>query len=97
MEEDIVAVPVKRERESLFASKINSGFTNEVEQDDLIVTIPTMTAKGMASNAKVVIMDPPFNIPRMRLKMVWSPLLQHDPGHKWLRQMIKAVSEEMLK
>jgi DNA-binding transcriptional LysR family regulator len=67
------------------------------EQDDLIVTIPTMTAKGMASNAKVVIMDPPFDIPRMRLKMVWSPLLQHDPGHKWLRQMIKTVSEEMLK
>ena len=67
------------------------------EQDDLIVTIPTMTAKGMESNAKVVIMDPPFDIPRMRLKMVWSPLLQHDPGHKWLRQMIKTVSEEMLK
>jgi len=67
------------------------------EQDDLIVTIPTMTAMGMAKNPKVVILDPPFEIPRMRLKMVWSPLLQHDPGHKWLRQMIKSVSEEMLR
>jgi len=66
------------------------------EQEDLIVTIPTMTAKGMENNPKVVILDPPFDIPRMRLKMVWSPLLQHDPGHKWLRQMIKSVSEEML-
>ncbi len=67
------------------------------EQDDLIVTIPTMTARGMENNPKVVIMDPPFEIPRMRLKMVWSPLLQHDPGHKWLRQMIKSVSQEILK
>ena len=67
------------------------------EQDDLIVTIPTMTAMGMAKNPKVVILDPPFEIPRMRLKMVSSPLLQHDPGHKWLRQIIKSVSEEMLR
>lgn len=67
------------------------------EQDDLIVTIPTMTAMGMAKNPNVVILDPPFEIPRMRLKMVWSPLLQHDPGHKWLRQIIKSVSEEMLR
>jgi len=67
------------------------------EQDDLIVTIPTMTAMGMAKNPNVVILDPPFDIPRMRLKMVWSPLLQHDPGHKWLRQIIKSVSEEMLR
>jgi len=56
-----------------------------------------MTAMGMAKNPKVVILDPPFEIPRMRLKMVWSPLLQHDPGHKWLRQIIKSVSEEMLR
>ena len=65
------------------------------EQDDLIVTIPTMAARTMANNPKVVILDPPFEIPRMRLKMVWSPLLQRDPGHKWLRQMIKSVSEEI--
>jgi len=65
------------------------------EQDDLVVTIPSIAARTMAENPKVVILDPPFEIPRMRLKMVWSPLLQRDPGHKWLRQMIKSVSEEI--
>lgn len=65
------------------------------EQEDLIVTIPTIAARTMSSNPKVVILDPPFEIPRMRLKMVWSPLLQRDPGHKWLRQMIKDVSSEI--
>ena len=65
------------------------------EQEDLIVTIPTIAARTMSNNPKVVILDPPFEIPRMRLKMVWSPLLQRDPGHKWLRQMIKDVSAEI--
>jgi DNA-binding transcriptional LysR family regulator len=67
------------------------------EQDDLIVTIPSMSAKSIANSGKVVILDPPFEIERMRLKMVWSPLLQHDPGHRWLRQLIKSVSVEILK
>ncbi len=67
------------------------------EQEDLIVTIPTIAARTMANNPNVVILDPPFEIPRMRLKMVWSPLLQRDPGHKWLRQMIKDVSSEIAK
>ncbi|MDG1312194.1 MAG: LysR family transcriptional regulator [Porticoccaceae bacterium] len=67
------------------------------EQDDLIVTIPSMSARSIENNPKVVILDPPFAIERMRLKMVWSPLLQHDPGHKWLRKLIKSVSEDIRK
>jgi DNA-binding transcriptional LysR family regulator len=66
------------------------------EQDDLIVTTPSMAARGLADSDRVVILDPPFEIPRMRLKMVWSPLLQHDPGHRWLRQLIKSISEELV-
>ena len=67
------------------------------EQDDLIVTIPSMSARSIAGSDRVVILEPPFEIERMRLKMVWSPLLQHDPGHRWLRQLIKSVSVELLK
>lgn len=66
------------------------------EQDGLIVTLPSMAARQLNNNPSVVILDPPFDIPRMRLKMVWSPLLQHDPGHRWIRQLIKTVSEEIL-
>jgi DNA-binding transcriptional LysR family regulator len=66
------------------------------EQDGLIVTLPSMAARQLSNNPSVVILDPPFDIPRMRLKMVWSPLLQHDPGHRWIRQLIKTVSEEIL-
>jgi DNA-binding transcriptional LysR family regulator len=54
-----------------------------------------MAAQSLKQDSNVVILPPPFEIPRMRLKMVWSPLLQHDPGHRWLRQLIKSVSEKM--
>ena len=64
------------------------------EQHHLIVTIPTMAARSSRDNQRVVILEPPFNIPRMRLKMVWSPLLHNDPGHRWFRQVIKSVSEQ---
>jgi DNA-binding transcriptional LysR family regulator len=66
------------------------------EQDDLVVTLPSMAARQLENNDNVKILEPPFSIPRMRLKMVWSPLLQHDPGHRWIRQLIKQVSEDML-
>lgn len=66
------------------------------QQDDLVVTLPSMAARQLENNPNVKILEPPFNIPRMRLKMVWSPLLQHDPGHRWIRQLIKQVSEDML-
>jgi len=55
-----------------------------------------MATRSIADNGKVAILEPPFAIPRMRLKMVWSPLLQHDPGHRWMRQTIKTVSEQIL-
>ena len=32
------------------------------EQEDLIVTMPTMTAQSLENNPKVVILDPPFDI-----------------------------------
>ena len=65
------------------------------EHNDLVVTIPTLAASSMQENPHVAILEPPFEIPRMRLKMVWSPLLQHDPGHRWMRKLIKSVSEEI--
>ena len=66
------------------------------EQQHLIVTIPTMAARSSRHNSRVVVLEPPFNIPRMRLRMVWSPLLHSDPGHRWFRKMIKTVSEQIV-
>lgn len=66
-----------------------------VRNDSLIVTLPSLTVRGMEGNSEIAILKPPFHIPKMQLKMVWSPLLQHDPGHSWMRHLIKQVSEHI--
>jgi hypothetical protein len=42
-----------------------------------------------------VIKDPPFEIPEFELKMAWSPLLNNNAAHKWLRQLTLDVSDEI--
>jgi len=65
------------------------------EQKDLVVTIPTRAAKLQSKNAKLVIKEPPFSIPPLELKMAWSPLLQNNPAHQWLRRLIAQVAKSV--
>ncbi|MFV0478031.1 MAG: LysR substrate-binding domain-containing protein [Parahaliea sp.] len=58
------------------------------EQNDLIVTLPTRAAMLKRDNPRVILRDPPLEIPSLELKMAWSPLLQHNPANKWLRKLI---------
>jgi DNA-binding transcriptional LysR family regulator len=63
------------------------------QQHDLVATLPTRAAWLKSENAKLVIKAPPFEIPKFELKMAWSPLLQHNAGHKWLRTVIADAAE----
>jgi DNA-binding transcriptional LysR family regulator len=63
------------------------------QQHDLVATLPTRAAKLKSQSSKLVVKVPPFDIPEFELKMAWSPLLQHNAGHKWLRQLIVSVAD----
>ena len=63
------------------------------EQKDLIVTIPSKAAGLRQHSSQVVIREPPFKIPPIDLKMAWSPLLQHNPAHQWMRRLIVEVTK----
>ncbi len=63
---------------------------------DLIATLPTRVAKMQANNKDILIKDPPFFIPEFELTMAWSPLLQHHPAHRWLRQLITYVARQVV-
>lgn len=65
------------------------------EQKSLVVTIPTKAAMAQVENTKVVIRVPPFEVPEFELKMAWSPLLQHNSAHKWIRRLIAEVAREI--
>ncbi len=65
------------------------------EQNDLIVTLPTRAAQLQRDNPRVVLREPPLEIPPLQLKMAWSPLLQHNPANKWLRKLIADTAREL--
>jgi len=64
------------------------------EMRDLVVTLPTRAARLALDNPDLAILEPPFEIPEMELKMAWSPLLHHNPAHRWLRRLIVEVGRE---
>ena len=63
------------------------------EQQDLIATVPCRAAALKRKSRKVVILEPPFDIPDIELTMAWSPLLHHNPGHRWLRNVIRDAAK----
>ena len=64
---------------------------------DLIATLPTRVARLQAdNNPQIVVKEPPFFIPEFELTMAWSPLLQHHPAHRWLRQLILHVARQVI-
>jgi len=62
------------------------------ELRDLVVTLPSRAARLMKDDPAVIILPPPFEIPEIELKMAWSPMLQHNPAHQWLRRVITEVT-----
>lgn len=54
----------------------------------LVATLPTKSALIHKNDANYKILPPPFEIPDMELKMIWSPLLHHDASHVWFRQLV---------
>ena len=65
------------------------------EQNDLIVTLPSRAAQLKRNNPRVVLREPPLDIPPLELKMAWSPLLHHNPAHRWLRGVIVGLAREV--
>jgi len=64
-------------------------------EDNLIATLPTKAALLHEDDSNYVIVKPPFEIPDMELKMIWSPLLHHDTSHIWFRKLVIEAANEI--
>jgi DNA-binding transcriptional LysR family regulator len=84
----------KKRRIRVFTRHYQAAMTL-AEQNDLIVTLPTRATHLKRDNPRVVLRDVPFDIPPLELKMAWSPLLQHNPGHRWIRQLITKIARSI--
>jgi len=85
----------KQRRISVFTRHYQAAMLM-AEQNDLIATIPSKAAKLQAHNPRVVVEKPPFEIPPIELKMAWSPLLQNNPAHQWMRRLIVEVARKQI-
>ena len=57
-------------------------------KSDLVVTLPSRATRFYEHADNLIIKEPPFEIPSIEIKMAWSPRLQNDKRHKWLRDTI---------
>lgn len=65
------------------------------KRQNLIATLPTKAAKIFKDDPGICVVEPPFDIPPIALKMAWSALLHHDAGHVWLRRRINDVAQQI--
>ncbi len=63
------------------------------QQKNLVVTIPARAALAQQNDPRLVVRTPPFEIPMFELKMAWSPLLQHNRAHEWIRRLVVDVAQ----
>lgn len=64
-------------------------------EEDLIATVPSMALRNLHSEKAYRILPPPFSIAEMELKIAWSPLLQHNAGHQWMRRLVQDIAKEL--
>ncbi len=62
-------------------------------EQNLLATLPVRAAHSYQNDPNFSLLAPPFAIPAIELKMIWSPLLHHDASHQWLRKLIVSVAD----
>ena len=63
-----------------------------IERTDMIATVPQRMAKRIEAMSNTQIVAAPKEFQRFTYLQIWHPRYDSDPGHKWLRELIKNVS-----
>ena len=63
-----------------------------VAQSDMLLTLPTRTARRFADIKELACVDVPVDIPKFDYLQVWHRRTDLDPAMAWLRELIKAKS-----
>jgi len=84
---------IKKKRKITVFSRHYQVAMQLAQVSDLIATLPTKATRLVNDNPAIVVKLPPFKIPVIELKMAWSPLLQNNQDHRWLRQLISEIAD----
>ena len=65
-----------------------------VAATDMVLTTSRSVAESYAKFLPIRLLEPPLELERGTLSMVWHPRSHGDEGHRWLRRLIRQIAEE---
>lgn len=60
---------------------------------DLVLTMPRRLACSLSRGLPLRVVEPPLALPGFTISLLWHERWQHDPGHRWLRELICEVAD----
>ena len=66
-----------------------------VAKTDMLLSLPERIASQFVGLAPLGILPVPIDLPVYELVMVWHPLRENDPAHRWLREQILVVCRSL--
>ena len=66
-----------------------------VANTDMVLSLPERIARQFVGLAPLSILPVPIDLPVYELVMIWHPLRENDPAHRWLREQILAVCQTL--
>lgn len=62
---------------------------------DTIATLPRALAVQFEANHPIRVLDVPLKLPRVKYSAYWHERHHLDPGHKWLRSVVRNAASEL--
>jgi DNA-binding transcriptional LysR family regulator len=60
----------------------------------LMVTLPSLLVPSMAGGERLSVVPAPPEIETLSYRMAWHPRVDSDPGHRWLREVVRAAAAQ---
>jgi DNA-binding transcriptional LysR family regulator len=65
-----------------------------IQGTELVSHVLERAARRLAATTNIRLLESPFDLPDIHEAMYWHPRHTTDPGHRWLRERLKAISKE---
>ncbi|WP_235212724.1 LysR family transcriptional regulator [Burkholderia paludis] len=66
-----------------------------VAKSDMTLVLPQRLARHVALSMPVALVKLPVEVPSFTVSMIWHERTHDDPAHRWLRQQVVEVAQEM--
>ena len=87
----------KRGREIVYGSYSFTGIAWVLRNSDLILTAPTLLLKRFKEFVPIRIFEPPADLGKIELQMVWHLQTHEDPLRAWFRGVLKKVCVQVFR